>query len=164
MYIIFFKKTMPLFQILESSRELWIITKACMVKFTWVNHVDESSVDLSENIVSCTGRGIEFNCIESSFISNADNVFSMLCHVVLVLYQYILEQCLLKSRYYSTIVESLQTKDKKTCDPLKAQLKNKDRFFIAKGFYSIKGRRVICIIRCRNCIKITCGSRFITGA
>lgn len=79
-----------------------------------MNHVDESSVDLSENIVSFTGRGIELNCIESSFISNADNVFCMLCHVVLVLYQYILEQCLLKSRYYSTIVESLQTKDKKT--------------------------------------------------
>lgn len=84
--ILFCKKTIPLFQILENSRELWIITKACVVKFTWVNHVDEISVDLSENKVSFTGIGIELNCIESSFISNADNVFSMPCHVVLVFY------------------------------------------------------------------------------
>lgn len=155
---------MPLFQILEKSRELWIITKPCMVKFTWVNHVDESSVDLSENIVSFTGRGIELNCIS----------------LALLVTQIMFSACFVMSRsfyisiYWNSVCWSQGTiqpllslckqKTKRLRDPLKAQLKNKDRFFIAKGFYSIKGRRVICIIRCRNCIKITCGSRFITGA
>lgn len=47
-------------------------------------------------------------------MSNPDNVPSAYFHVVLVLCHYILGQCLLKSMWYSTIVESSQTKDNKT--------------------------------------------------